>query len=493
MRRVPPAVWLLAPLAVGLLYAAGHALLAPRPNLANLPPDGALLVQRFKNLDQLDRCSFGPRGRGIRAPRELIGSERNLPGLPGVDHTRPVHMILMPRTIRLDSTMAVFGVADRDALEKTFNRPDFVEQGWTRHAQHLVVNGPWAAVAPNRDDARRIGTGGITAADLGEDMAMAIDVPRVIDHATSLARRFPWQGILTALGIDVTAGTMRRDEESGELIVDLPGTERLQRIGATWMTARLWVWMDEKRLRIDLEPKPGAIADLLALWSGQAITDRPVPPPEDAALWAALPGGQSARVLAQLVHHLGVDVPTDMMPFVGGENIRADAARDAVVAWAEPAIGTGYALTFTLAGRSMPPLGDALPMPAQGTARAPLPQGAAPITIGSTLDDRPAPAGEVWTRTVADLAALTFGADAKRAIDRAEAHLAGAGPMAWTPETEDGLQVIARFGANAARAAKIFGRALEPGGVFAALADGDIEGSVSTDGRIVRLEARVVE
>ena len=77
--------------------------LAPRPTLDNLPPADAIVVQRFRDLAAVDRCSFGPRGPNVRATRDVIADERNLPGLPGVDHREPLHMILMPRTVRMDS------------------------------------------------------------------------------------------------------------------------------------------------------------------------------------------------------------------------------------------------------------------------------------------------------------------------------------------------------------------------------------------------------
>ncbi len=493
MRRIPPVVWLLAPLALGLLYAAGHAFLAPRPTLANLPPEGAILVQRYRNLDEVDRSTFGPRGPAIRPARELIGAERNLPGLPGVDHTQPVHMILMPRTIRLDSTMAVFGVTDAGAMQRTFDDPNFIEDGRARHAQHLVINGPWAAIAPNRADARRLGTGGITAADLGEDMAIAVDVPRLIDYVTSMAQRFPWNGILSSLGVDVKNARVRFDEATGETIVGLPGVERLARIGATWKTARMWAWMDEKRARIDLEPQPGPIASLLKYWKDDSEEGETIfAAPDSAELWLSAPGKQSGALLAQLVHNLGVDVQKPLREFVVNPK---EARPGAVTIWAEPALGTGSALTFTVAAKRPPDLAAALPLPSKGQDHAVLPKGAAPITVGETGVTVASPKGEVWMRTTgAGLRLITFGADARRAIDRSEAHVAKAlGLSLHEVPGEDGMKPLAWFGVRAGRAKRILGRALEPGGFLACLGGGDIKGTVSTNGRIVRLEARLTE
>ncbi|MDF1700759.1 MAG: hypothetical protein P1V36_06340, partial [Planctomycetota bacterium] len=128
-RRLPSWAWLFLPLGLGLLYAAGHALFAPKPTLANLPPPEAVLVQRFRDLDTLDRVSVGPRGPGVRAPRELVAQERNVPNLPGVDHTAPIHLLLLPRGRHQDASMAIFKLEDEGAFEDAFMRTDFLERG----------------------------------------------------------------------------------------------------------------------------------------------------------------------------------------------------------------------------------------------------------------------------------------------------------------------------------------------------------------------------
>jgi len=293
----------------------------------------------------------------------------------------------------------------------------------------------------------------------------------------------------------VKGARIRFDESTGETIVDLPGIERLARIGATWKTARMWVWMDDQRLRIDLEPKAGPIADLLRHWKGSLYdADDGLPrPPSDAAVWLAVPGKQSSALLAQLVHHLGIDVPGGLMAYETqlGSSTGKPHRPGPVLAWGTPAIGTGYALTITIAGDGLPLGALALPMPAEGEDSAPLLKGAAPITRSGA--DGPAPAGEVRTRRVKPFDVVAFGAEAGKAIDRAQAHLTKAEALPWPQQAKDGFETIARFGATTRRAAQILGRALQPGGVFAAVGGGAIRGSLSTNGKIVRLEARVSE
>ena len=57
---------------------------------------------------------------------------------------------------------------------------------------------------------------------------------------------------------------------------------------------------------------------------------------------------------------------------------------------------------------------------------------------------------------------------------------------------EEGLVLIAQFGLVRVRASAILDGELDVGGLLRALEGGDIEGAVWTDGRVLRLEARVV-
>jgi len=504
--RWPAAVWILAPLAIGLLYALGYALLAPKPTLADLPPSDAILVQRFRNLAMLDRASFGARGPGVRSARDRIAAARNVPGLPGVDHTGPVHMILMPRTRRTDSTMAVFRVEDAEAFEKAFNRSDFIERDLVRHAQHLVRRGPWAAVAPNRDDARRIGKGGITAADLGEDQSLAADVPRLVDHALSLARSYPWRSILRTLGVQVDALYTREDEQTGAPVPVLAGDDRLAQIRSTWAEARLWAWFEPGKMRVELVPQAGAMADALAdaFEHHRPLDGRPASAPHapaDSEVWARVSDHRAVGLTARLLRACGVrllpelqetEAARDPLGGLGGD------APDGVLIWGVPVRGSGHALTIGVASRTLPILSAFLPMPADGAVSVPLAKGAAPLTLGATRAGLEAPAGTVEISRGADgLDVLAFGAGARGAIDGMRSHLAAGldsrdvgGAAA---HADPAFRVFAAFFLKQGRAVHILGGALEPGGFLAALALGDIRGTLSTDGKRVRVEAWIAE
>jgi hypothetical protein len=500
MRRIPAAAWILAPLALGLLYAAAHPLLTPRLTPSNLPPKEAILVHRIRGLDMLDLTSPGPRGPQQKPPREALGVERNNVGLIGVDHEAPVNLVLMPRTLGLDSTMAIFQVSDAAAFEREFMRTDFLERGLIRRAQHLAIEGRYAAVGPNRDATRRLGTGGITAADLGEDWAMAADLARLTEHAVQLAKHYPWRGILTAIGLDVGAARMRVDAKTKAVQAFLPGDKRLQRIHDSWKTIRLWAWHNQKKLRVDLEPAAGsAIAALLRdLTMRETEPETPAPPPPPGAqAWLHAPQGVHTRTLAQLLLGCGVrfvEERDDADPLGG-----LGKAPGGLLLWAERGVGTGYAMTVGAASRSapLPDLSAFLPVPAGDATSVPLPEGAAPLTVGDTTTERKVPGGTVEHRRLPGAEVLTFGPSAKQAAEGFVAAVAAgalalptaAGPV-W--KTTGEVRPIARFFLGQMRAEMVLGRALQPGGFLAMLSGGDIHGRVEVVDGVVRLTAWVV-
>ncbi|MDJ0523041.1 MAG: hypothetical protein QNJ90_13305 [Planctomycetota bacterium] len=493
MRRLPPAVWILAPLALGLLYAAGYALLAPRPTLGDLPPDDAILVHRIRGLDMLDLTSPGPRGPGLKAPREIVGQERNNIGLVGVDHEAPLHLVLLPRSLGLDASMAIFRLDDADAFEREFMRTDFLERGLIRRAQHLTIQHGYAAVGPNRDATRRLGTGGITAADLGEDWSMAADLPRLIDQALQLAKQYPWRGILSELGIDVDAGRMRLDPRTKAMRAFLPGDERVQRIQQSWKTVRLWAWHNQKKLRVDLEPTAGT-ALVEALTALSTTPSAAPPPPPTAQAWLAVPSGASRAALAKLLGASGLRFVEEQEGADPLGGLGAAAPTDGLVIWGERGLGTGYAMTVGLAG-GIPDLSAFLPVPAGDATSAILPAGAAPITVGDTTIQRKVPAGTVERRKVRRAEVLTFGPSAKEAAEGyVSAAVAGTAKL---PEVTPpwpvpaGARPVARFFLGQRRASMVLGRALQPGGFLAMLSGGDIHGRVDWIDGVVRLTAWV--
>lgn len=502
MRRIPAAAWILAPLALGLLYAAAYALLAPKPTLANLPPSEAILVHRVRGLDMLDLTSPGPRGPGQKPPREALGIERNNVGLIGVDHEAPVHLVLMPRTLGLDSTMAIFELKDAAAFEREFMRTDFLERGLIRRAQHLSIEGRYAAVGPNRDATRRLGTGGITSKDLGEDWAMAADLPRLAEHAVQLAKHYPWRSVLNAIGLDIDAARLTLDAKTKAVQAFLPGDKRLQRIHDSWRSVRLWAWHNQKKLRVDLEPVAGsAVAKALAaLPTAEALAaaqqDGPPPPPPSAQAWLHAPSGVHTRALAHLLLGSGVRFveEQDGADPLGG----LGKAPGGVLLWGERGVGTGYAMTLGVASRGspLPDLSAFLPLPSGDATAGPLPKGAAPITVGDTTTDRKVPAGTIERRAPPGAEILTFGPSAKQAAEGFVAALA-AGTLAFptesgpTWETSDEVRPVARFFLGQLRAQAVLGRALQPGGFLAMLSGGDIHGRVEVVDGVVRLTAWV--
>ncbi|MFV1960137.1 MAG: hypothetical protein ACC662_12080, partial [Planctomycetota bacterium] len=81
MKRLPAALWLFAPLVLGLLYAAGYGLFAPSPTLETVVPRAAVLTQRFRDLDALDAIWFRRAGDVTRLA-DRLGAARALDAPP---------------------------------------------------------------------------------------------------------------------------------------------------------------------------------------------------------------------------------------------------------------------------------------------------------------------------------------------------------------------------------------------------------------------------
>ena len=523
MRRLPGWIWLFTPLVLALLYAAGHALFAPAPTLANLAPPEAILVQRFRNLDTLDRVSFGPRGPQVRPIREVLAEERNVPGLPGVDHTAPIHLVLLPRGTHQDATLAIFRVDDPGRFEDAFMRTDFLERRLIRHAQHLHLRGGWAAVGPNEDAPRRIGMGSLSCEDLGEDYALAARIPELVGYAMETAKQYPWRGVLEALGVEPDKTQFVHLPEAGEVRTIIPGAARVDRLRQAWKTARLWGWMDDGRIRLDLELQDGPLAAALAARGGVpepgSGATAGLQAPADALAWLRVPIAADRPLLAQALLACGVrfvgEAAGDAAPepdLLGGLGApvpaRASGApvpEAGLLLWATRGIGTGFAWTVGVAAEHgrLPPLGAFLPALPQGDAQADLPEGAAPLTKGDTTEGRPTPVGRLaaalavpsnhasWTCDV-----VTFGPSAREALEGMKNHLGlpaaqvGEDPRAaWDPG--EGMALLASFFVRTDRAQALLGKALEPGGVLAPLAGGDLRGALYTDGTRLRLLLRL--
>ena len=301
-------VWILAPLALAIFYAVVFPLFAPDPTLADVVPSDAVFTHRFKDLPALDAAWFRhPDDKG--RPSEYESARRNLGGLPGVDPTRPIHLVLLKREQRPDPTMLILPVADADAMRDRFDDASFfLEKGYIRHAQHLAIRGDWAGVGGDRDAVRRLGSDGITARDLGEDHVIAVDVPELIRYMLAAPSEMPWQRILAALGFapNVTGAT---EEVPGAAVLL---ADRVLRVHDTWRTARLWSWLEAARIRLDLEPAPGTpLAARLASIGPDAASSVPTAPPR-AQAWIRIPDGARRAALAWALHGTGIEFPSDL-------------------------------------------------------------------------------------------------------------------------------------------------------------------------------------
>ena len=493
-QRPPPArrawVWILAPLALALLYAAVFPLFAPVPTLADVVPAAAVMTHRFKDLAAMDAGSFRhPDDPG--RPSEQEAARRNLGGLPGVDPKRPIHLVLLERGQRPDPTLLILLVADADALRARFDDASFfLEQGYIRHAQHLAIRGDWAGIGGDRDVVRRLGGGGVTARDLGEDNVVAVDVPELIRFMLSAPTAPPWRPILRALGFapDVTGAT---EEVPGAALVR---ADRVLRVHDAWRTARLWSWLEAGRIRLDLEPTPGTrLAERLAAIGPDAPTAVPTAPPR-AQAWIRMADGARRAAVARALYDAGIAFPAalaadDDHPL----GAWGDPAGSGLLAWASPSTGIGYAWTLGLAAPgALPPLAPFHPLVPAAEGDAQVEAGVLALTLADLQLDRVAPAGTILRRRVGELDLVALGAAAEETWRRFEAWQvrAEARPTRLgTPEA--GWRVVATLGLAQVRARTLLGGELKRGGLLTALAGGDIEGRILTDGRTLRLEAQV--
>lgn len=485
MVRPPPWLWVLAPLALALLYTAAHALLAPRPGVDDVVPGEAVVTVRFRGTAALDRLWFFGRPEEGR-PSELLGRQRNVPGLAGVNPTGAIHFVLLPRGGRADNTLAIFPLQDADAFrdafegraEEALGRPRL-----ERNAQELEIHGRFAAVAWDRDIVRRLGEGGLTCEDRGEDLALAVDVPQTAALALLSAGGQPWQPLVLALGAEPARAVMGSDAATGQRKAEFPAG-RVPLVASTWRTARLWAYLERRALEAELEPAP---ASALARLLEQAAAEPPAPlgaAPREALAWFEIPGGAARLALTEALRGAGVRLPP--LPGIG--------AGGAFSGFALPNLENGRSWTWVLSGQAAtlegltPLLG---PLPAPGAAQD-LEAGAAPFTLSDTRGSGPAPKAVLlradWPPPGGP--ALLLGLDALRHAARLPLLDRAPGPEP-APEP-DGWRLLARLGVSAERAPDLLGGALSPGGLLAVLDGGPLEGEVATDGRRLRVRLRVV-
>ncbi len=501
MRRPPPALWILAPLILGLLYFFIQPAVRGKPSIEELPPEDTILTWRFRNAAALNDLFPGPRGPTVPLPISIMARDRNVPRLNGVDPEKPIHWLLIPPRGRLDASMVTFPLDDADAFEAEFNDLRKIEQGYIRHAQYLEIQGDWAGVSHVRDAVRRMGTGGISIPPGDEDFAVIARIPALVDLAMRSARQLPWRPLLEAFGVDldeVAAAALK--SRAGE-DAPIPSSARVRRLRDSWSLARMWAWREQGRVRVELEPtrSPRFFVNqaLKALHEAPSPTGLVPAPPADAHVWLYVPDAVSRAVLSSTLYSCGVDFPVitagDAETLALQSLTQAGEGDDGLLIWGERQSGDAvYALTVGIATPSLAPLRDTLgDIPEPGATMA-LPSGAAPFTVIDTGRDRTSPEGSIEHATTNELSVLTYGQSAKKALERFRTHLATNPRFAPpTPPTE-GLRLVAAFYMDRARAEKILGKAVQEGGMLSVLGGGAIRGALWTDGKLLRLEAAVV-
>jgi hypothetical protein len=479
MRRLPPWALALVPLTVGALYALAHPLFAPRPDLEDVVPGAAVLTARYRGLAGLDALWCFGRQPGVR-PSEDLADRHNLPGFAGVDPSGAFHWVLLPRSGRADATLLIVPVADAERLRARFELRDGAldaSRAYRRHAKQLEIRGSFAALAWDRDVARRLGEGGLTLADRGEDFGLALDVSGALALALTQPAVEPWRGILEALGAEPAKATLGTDRTSGLRAIVFP-FGRAERVADAWSTARLWAWSKEQRIEVELEPKSAALRALLArvpparVEQGPALAAGPGARAAEAVVW--IPGREAFAALALALSGAGVDLPEGLPPAAGDGELY-------VRAFASPADPDAWTLEVWDPMQAYDaPLGALIgPLPEPG-ASLPLAAGAAPVTVATTRRPHVSPAGTVSRSATGER--LLIGADAQGHA-QAEAH--GAGPEVLEPAPTTGRGVLAVARLNAQRALALLGPALQPGGLFAALGLGELRVLITTDGQRV--------
>lgn len=476
MRRLSPALWILAPLAAGLVYAGGHALFAPQPTLADVVPKAAVITARFRGLAALDELWFFPRAGDVR-PSEFLSAQRNLPGLAGVAPGGPVHFVLLPARGRPDPSLLILPVEDADALRARYEGRDLPEaaaRGLERNPHQLEIRGDHAALAWDREIVRHLGEGGVTLDDRGEDMGLALDVPGALLLALTLGGESPWRPLLEALGARPAETTFQADAATGVRRPVYPAG-RTPRVGAAWRTARLWAWRARGEVQIELAPADPALTSLLG-----AVLTAPTTPVHGRAGAAAtleIPSSAARRALQAILEAAGLDVPPPTKP------PHDDTPGIAVTAW--PNQGTAHAWTLALepfGGTSLPSLGDLLGdtmKPGEARDFAP---GALPVTIHDRRGGMLSPAAKLLRPKSPDDQRLLLGAEAEA---RAQSVPPPAPPLALP--LASGEAVIARLSLSAPAAAGLLGGALPKGGLLHVLEGGPLEALLSTDGTLVKL------
>jgi hypothetical protein len=442
------------------------------PALSDLVPAEAVETERFKDLATFDLVKTGSAtAPGSAPPSAHLGANLNLPGLVGIDRSRPLVGALLAPERRFASTVWILPVADEERVRETFSDPDLEE----RHAGRLEVRGDHALVGRDRVAVRLAGGGGgVWPEERGEDWARAADWPRLVDHAVRNGRERPFRAALEAIGVDVE----RALPGAGEAPASSVSWGRLPRVRDAWTKVSLHGWAD--RVRVEAVATPGgdlarALADAVA-----AAAEPPplAPPPFATGPSLRVFSGAAARALVLALRDAGVRFPE-------GAGLDDVAPGAGFSGWAD---ASGPAWTYALAGRSLPrPSAFGLPDPEGDGTAAPYEAGRAPLTAPGGGGGS---AGAVARRRVAGsdaVSVLAVGPEAEVTAARAASALE-AGTPAEVPTGPAGARVLAELRLPAQAAERLLGEALGGGGLLFPLAGADVTGVVSTDGVRVVLE-----
>lgn len=467
--------WTAIPLLLALGYAGVREFVGNRPSLEAMVPSDAILVRRWKDLDAYDRQRGVPAEAGatIAAPSAVLGAELNVPGLPGVDRSRPIVEALLPLGDVADPRLVVLPVSDGSALRARFRDPALVE----RHARHLELHGAWAASSSDRIIARDAGT---FASPLppseGEDWCVTADWPAFVDFASrpDQAANESFAGPLAALGFDPTSAETTTGPD-GRFIVTVKRTGRLPFVRDAW--SRVTLRSFPGRIVVELDPAEDAreLRGALASARPNPADDREVsmPPTLEASLHVR--GAQGRRILLVALGYAGLSWPAASAE---GEFAAMHlGAPGGITAWSELADSPVPTWNVYLAARKgafpdLASLGRTEPTDAGPVAYAP---GATAVTTlyGATADRStflPVP-----TAADPDLLVTAIGPKADTMRAKVQATLT-AHARATPPDTADRIEVATFTVAKVPLQRLLGGAALGPNGLFAALAEHAVKG-----------------
>lgn len=485
--------WTAVPLILALAYAGVRVVIGNRPSLEAMVPSDAILVWRWKDLDTYDRQRGDPAevGKTVAAPSAALGAELNVPGLPGVDRSRPIIEALLPLDGVADPRLIVLPVADGSALRAKFMDPRLVE----RHARHLELHGAWAASCADRSVARDAGT---YASPLppseGEDWCLSANWGAFVDFASrpDQAVNEPFASVLTTLGFDPTSA-VTSETPDGHLVLTVKTTGRVPLVRDAW--ARVTLRSFPGRITIDLDPADDAqeLRQVIAAAKPNPVDDREGSMPTSVEASLHVRGAQGRRILVYALGYAGLSWP---QASAKGEfaALRLGAA-GGLSAWAEIAdspipVWNVYLAAPKEAFPDLATLGRIEP-----TDGGPVGYAAGATTLTTLYGANAERSTFLPIPTAADAGLLVTAIGPKADTMRAKAAAALTAHARSTPRDTAARIEIATFTVAKVPLQRLLGAsALGPTGLFAALAERAIEGRMLVvGGTRLRIELKTVQ